>query len=54
MATMRVHFLRSLLVVFTLATLGACASKPVSTEKPILRKIAPIPATEPQTLTLNG
>jgi hypothetical protein len=49
---MSIQFLRPLLVVFALATLGACASKPVSTEKPFLRKIALIPATEPRSLTL--
>ncbi len=34
--------------------LGACAAKPPRTDRPALRKIALIPATEPESLTLKN
>jgi hypothetical protein len=49
---MSLRLLRFLSAVFIVALLGACASKPVSADKPVLRKIALIPATEPAGLTL--
>lgn len=46
--------LRLPLVAIVLAVLGACASKPARVDKPVLRKIALIPATEPPELTLKN
>ena len=46
--------MRQLVTVVFLASLAACASKPASTEKPVVRKIALIPATEPLQLTLEN
>ncbi len=51
---MRVASLLVPFVAITLAVLGACASKPARVDKPVLRKIALIPATEPQELTLKN
>jgi hypothetical protein len=51
---MTLRLLRSLLALLALLVLGACASKPAPTDKPVLRKIALIPAVDPQRLTLSN
>jgi len=51
---MQSHPLRHLAAVAFDAAVTACASKPVSTEKPVIRKIAVVAATEPPRLTLEN
>jgi hypothetical protein len=51
---MQFHPLQRLVAIAYVVALPACASKPVSLDKPVVRKIALIPATAPLRFTLEN